>query len=393
VSLDRTQGRAASACAAACLLATLLAGCHSVPIARVAPAPNRPQSALASAGRAALFPATVALDVPSELSSIDPASSRSVGSTEPSGALSEPAMAESAPLPTPTIPPTPLLDAAVERARTAADLKDGAVVRAFEPTAEIVLPPPAAGPVAASGVTSAPEASPPPAAAEPPKPEEAWHDGVRKLVGLARANGEHQGGAPGGTWDLRAKVLAWLAEPDLNPDLGPHDADGVRSVLKALEEAAGSASTPARGGDLRAAVHVLEDKAPLELVDLRVCSRVDDFGVFETFDPPVRKAGDQLVIYCEVDGLRNDATASGYRTRVAYEVEIVSEGGGAPVHSQPLGIAEETCRRRRRDYYIAHKLVLPRTIKPGEYRLRLTGRDLVADRTATRDVAFAVARD
>ncbi len=387
---------------AALIIASGLLGCHSVPVARIAPAPNRPQSSLASAGRAALFPATVALDVPSEMSSIDPAASRAVGSTEPSGGLSEPAMAEAAPpatataasetLPIPSVPTTPLLDAAVERARSATDRPDADLTHAFVPTSEVSLPPAAPDPATSMTVVPAPVATPAlaPAPAEPAKPEDAWRDEVRKLAGLARLGGEQAGPGTGSPWDLRSKVVAWLADPGIRPELGQHDGDGVRSVLRALEEA--SEPAPARGDDLRAAVRVLEDRAPLELLDIRICSRVDDFGVFETFDPPVRKAGDQMVIYCEVDGLRTDATSSGYRTRLAVQVEVIPGGGGVPVLAQPLGTFEETCRRRRRDYYIAHKLALPKTLPPGEYRLRLTGRDLVTDGAATREIAFAIAR-
>ena len=57
-----------------------LAGCHSVPVAKLAPTPNRPQSTIAEVGRAALLPATVALDTPSEMASMEPV--RSDESTE-----------------------------------------------------------------------------------------------------------------------------------------------------------------------------------------------------------------------------------------------------------------------------------------------------------------------
>jgi hypothetical protein len=140
-------------------------------------------------------------------------------------------------------------------------------------------------------------------------------------------------------------------------------------------------------------VVVLEDKAPLEIVDLRLCSRVEGFGDFVSLDPPVRKAGEKVVIYSEIDGLRFEQTAAGFRTRMAAQVEIIPEGGGAPVHSRQLAVAEETCRRRRRDYYIAYRLVVPENLPPGDYRLRLTERDLASDRVATREVSFAITKD
>jgi hypothetical protein len=138
---------------------------------------------------------------------------------------------------------------------------------------------------------------------------------------------------------------------------------------------------------------VIEEKAPLEITDLRLCCKVDGFGDFEAFEPPVRKAGQPVILYCELDGLRFEQTSAGFRTRVAAQLEILPEAGGPPIHSQTLGPAEETCRRRRRDYYVAYKLCLPRPLGPGEYRLRLTTRDITSDRSATREVSFAIAKD
>ena len=100
-----------------------------------------------------------------------------------------------------------------------------------------------------------------------------------------------------------------------------------------------------------------------------------------------------MILYCEVDGLRSEQTSAGYRTRIAAQFEIIPEGGGPPILTRSLSTAEETCRRRRRDYYIAYKLVLPRPLAPGDYRIRLTGKDLTADHSATREVAFAIAKD
>jgi hypothetical protein len=186
-------------------------------------------------------------------------------------------------------------------------------------------------------------------------------------------------------------VLAWLAEPDLDPGLDHRETDDVRAVLRALDDSPGE---PLRRGDeVRSAVLVLEEKAPLEITDLRLCCKVDGFGDFEAFEPPVRKAGQPVILYCELDGLRFEQTSAGFRTRIAAQLEILPEAGGPPIHSQTLGPAEETCRRRRRDYYVAYKLCLPRPLGPGEYRLRLTTRDVTSDRSATREVSFAIAKD
>ena len=372
------------------LAVAALAGCHAMPVGKLATLPNRPQATFGSAGRAALLPATVAMEPPSELSSIEPVATRPASLTQ-----AEPDQGPVAPA------PTPLLDAALVKARSVEGPTPSVAEKAeIPPTAPEPVPIPAPvpppspppEPVAAAFAPNPPAAEAvQPKPPEPSKPEDLWREGVRKLGGLARAGLEQ---APAGAtpWGLRARVLAWLAEPevDLELGLGHRDSDGVAAVLRALDD---SAVDPARRGDeVRSAVLVLEDKAPLEITDLRLCSKVEGFGDYEAFEPPVRKAGQPVILYCELDGLKFEQSAAGFRTKVAAQYEILSEGGGPPILARPLGPAEETSRRRRRDYYVVYKFALPESLGPGDYRLRLTARDLIADRSVARELGFAIDR-
>ena len=407
----RVAIRAAGGTVAALALA-MLGGCHTVPIARVAPTPNRPQTTLGSVGRAALLPATVALDEPSELASIDPSNSAS-GTLTPASAIGTGPRAdlistEIRPTGDPAAP-TPLLDAALARAVSQGKLPEATDVvlaahlpqpAAAQPT-EAIAPAPAIVAAPAPLLTSVPVAAAPepkPAEAVAPSPqltpEEAWREGVRKLVGLARSKQE-QGANPAEPWGLRARVLAWLAEPDIDPDLGQHDADAVRAVLRALQASATTdprADAHNRGDDVRVAVQTLESRAPLELVDLQLCAKVERFGDYVAFDPPARPAGKDVVIYCEVDGLHHELTPDGYQTRLAGRLEIVPAAGG-PATILPLESAKETFPRRRRDYYIAYRKELPRTLAPGQYTLRVTLKDVFTDRSASRATALTIVRD
>jgi hypothetical protein len=366
-----------------------LGGCHAMPLGRLEDPPTRPQS-LASAGRAALLSATVAMDPPSEMSAFEPVTAA------PANLTSAEAIASA---------PTPLLDAALQKAKGLDEPPVPAPVPAKpEPAIPVEPPPssmftaplpielPAVNPPKTEPVATNP--TPPEAATkepEPARPEELWRDGVRKLNSLARAKLEQSGGSSS-PWMLRSRILTWLSEPDINPDVDLHELDGVRAVLKALDDPPG-ADQGRKGDAVRSAVLVLEDKAPLEIVDLRLCRGIEKFGDFEPLEPPVRKAGEKIAVYCEVDGLRFEQTAAGFRTRLAGQIEIVPEGGGPPVYTKPLGTAEEICRKRRRDYYVAYMLVLPKPLPPGDYRIRLTEKDLTSDHIATREVTFFVIKD
>ena len=367
-----------------------LAGCHAMPVGRLTTAPNRPQSTLASAGRATLLPATVAMDPPSELSSIEPvATSPSTLTPAPSDRDGD---RDRDPIIKPAAP-TPLLDAALLRAR---GLDEASTVRerpveasTTAGAASTPLPSAPAPPKVEAPVPVAPPPEP-----EPPRPDDLWRDGVRQLLGLARSRLEQPSATESTSstsWALRSRVLGWLAEPEQAPGLDHHESDGVRTVLRALDD--NPAMATRRGDNVRSAVLALEEVAPLEITELRFCSKVDGFGDFEVFEPPVCKAGQAVILYCEIDGIRFEQTSGGFRTRIATQIEILPEGGGPPIHSRTLSTAEETSRRRRRDYFIGYKIALPRPLVPGDYRIRLTARDLTSDRMATREVAFAISKD
>ena len=412
--LRRIAVRAAGVAVAAPAL-MLGAGCHGVPLARVAPVPNRPQPALGPVGRA-LGAATVALDVPSETAAIDPSNSAR-GTVTPvaaiergprvdliaAGAAPRPTAPAATPDPTPPAA-TPLLDEALDRARRRVEVPDPVSLAVLTPSVDPIATPAPIPNLAPAPVEPPAEAvpTPPPAVAPAPAvepvpvpvpPEEAWREGVRKLVGLARARQEQAGGG-GGTepWGLRARVLAWLAEPDIDPDLGQRDADAVRAVLRALQANAApnaAADVPGRGDDVRTAVRTLEAKAPLELTDLQLCSQVDGFGDYAAFEPPVRRAGDWVIVYCEVDGVHHEPVPGGFQTRIAGGMEIIPEGGGRPV-AEPFGTADVVAHRRRRDYFINYSKRLPANLPPGRYTVRVTLRDALGDRTASRGVPLVI---
>lgn len=399
----RTAGAAVAA-----LLLSLGGGCHAVPIGRIAAAPNRPKSTLGAVARDALLPATVALDIPAETAAIDPNNSARgkvtpasvIGASPKVDLISTESPADRPEADAEVGRPTPLLDEALVRARRHVEVPDP-VAPASPPHLLPPSPPPAAeASVAAATVVPiveppAPEARPlaevqPAPAPEPAPaaPEDLWRDGVRKLVGLARARQE-QGAGGAEPWGLRAGILSWLAEPDIDPDLGHREADAVRAVLRTLQAATGPNDVAPRADDVKAAVAVLEARAPLELVALQLCSQVDGFGDCVPFDPPSRRAGDLVILYCEVDGVHHEPAAGGLLTKVAGQLEIIPEGGGAAV-IHPLGTAEEVFPRRRRDYYINFKKRIPRDLPPGPYTVRVTVRDVATERASSRSTPLTI---
>jgi hypothetical protein len=129
---------------------------------------------------------------------------------------------------------------------------------------------------------------------------------------------------------------------------------------------------------------------PLGIGELRLCRSITGFGSFETLADERMKAGQRLLVYCELTGLQYEARNAGFVSRISSRVELKQAEGGPVVWEQELGNAEDKCRRRRRDYYVNYFVDLPKTLRPGSYRLRLLQTDLVAGCSTSSDIPLEI---
>ncbi len=264
---------------------------------------------------------------------------------------------------------------------------------ALEPlnvTVSVIQDGPTTPPAASSGPQSETTASDDPRAtaakpADEAPPRDEWRDGIERLRAIVRG---HAGEADG-IWTPRALLLDALAKAG---EVG-EDADLWRTVLPALgvtDEPQAPADRP-RVDALHAAILALEDQAPLQITDLRLCRKVTGFGNFDPLDASSLRAGQAVIIYCELSGLRSEAQGDGYRSRLASHYEVVPAAGGEPVVKRSsLGAAEDLCRRRRRDYYANYRVDLPRGLAPGSYVFRLTQEDAIAGRSTSSAIPFSI---
>jgi hypothetical protein len=270
------------------------------------------------------------------------------------------------------------------------------------PIGSVVLPPltpaPEPGPTrsetetlkasATSALNRSPEkATAPPRTINPdqrPDPAVSWREGLERLKRLARDRvGEP--GSPSGVWTLRVRLLDWLDQAANESDSGAL----WRTVLGGLAELE-SSEDRTRAEAIRRVVRAIEDHAPLEITDLRLCRKVNGFGSFEPLDPSTCKPGQAVIIYCEMSGLRYEEAGEMFRSRLATQVEILSSKGGEPVARETLGTADDLCRNRRRDYYVCYRINLPETLAPGSYELQMTQDDRVAGHSTTLGIPFTV---
>jgi hypothetical protein len=133
-----------------------------------------------------------------------------------------------------------------------------------------------------------------------------------------------------------------------------------------------------------------ERQAHLEITELRLCRKVLGFGWFEPVDPTAVKAGQRLLIYCEMVGLEYQPRDQLFVSRLSSHIEVRSGNDESIVWEHAPPIAADLCRRPRRDYYVNYRIELPKTLEPGPYRLRLIQTDLIADRTTSNEVPITI---
>jgi len=135
-----------------------------------------------------------------------------------------------------------------------------------------------------------------------------------------------------------------------------------------------------------------ENCDPPGISELQLCRKVSGFGSFEPLNETSVKAGQPVLIYCEMTGLRYEAKDDGFVSRVSSRIEIRSAGGGPIQWEHELGAGEDVCRRRRHDYYVNYRFYLPKSLAPGSYDLRLTQTDLVANRSTSAEIPLNITR-
>jgi hypothetical protein len=280
------------------------------------------------------------------------------------------------------IEPTPLLDAAIQRVQILTQqhresLHSTAAPGAAEKpdVASLAVVTIDAGTAKPAETTRAPDAT-------PPKPG----SGDRSAASPVQSN-------PPLGFPLAA------AQPTLAVDLSPPKSaeDISRTHLEKIPEvsehdqsAEPAEYTPQSDNDIHPAGPVVDQHPTPEITELCLCEGVSGFGAFQPLEHSKVNAGQRVWVYCEMTGLEYEARSDAYISRIATHIELRSEDNGSIAWEQAPGVAEDSCRRPRRDYYVNYRFKLPPSLKPGSYRLRLIQTDLIANRTTSREIPLKI---
>jgi hypothetical protein len=157
---------------------------------------------------------------------------------------------------------------------------------------------------------------------------------------------------------------------------------------------ADSASDPQRRA-AEAALHLREAAARIgELAspvvrNLAFCKEVTSFGVFKRFPKDEFKAGDEALLYCEIENLKAESTDKGYRTSLKSSYQIL-DARGERVAEQEFPASEDVCTSQRRDFFIPYFIWIPKRIDQGIYTLQLTVEDMQTHKVGQSSIQFSV---
>lgn len=141
-----------------------------------------------------------------------------------------------------------------------------------------------------------------------------------------------------------------------------------------------------------AAVTSAPEPAQPDLVVVNACfvTRVRGWGAVDRFETSRFRAGQDLIVYFELDNLESRETAAGHTTRIDTALRLVADDGRT-IHDWSFEPLEETCPARRRDYFARYVLRLPADMPTGDCRLEVAVTDTIGDRTASTTLPLEIA--
>ncbi len=123
--------------------------------------------------------------------------------------------------------------------------------------------------------------------------------------------------------------------------------------------------------------------------NLAFCKEVTSFGVYKKFPKYEFKAGDEVLLYSEIENLKAESTDRGFHTSVKSSYQIL-DSRGERVAEQEFPVSDDFCGNPRRDFFIPYFIWFPKHINDGTYMLQLTVEDVQTKKIAQSSIQFTV---
>jgi hypothetical protein len=141
--------------------------------------------------------------------------------------------------------------------------------------------------------------------------------------------------------------------------------------------------------ELREAVDRLANVSTLDVRNLTLCKSVDSYGCFTEFPSNTFRPGDEVLLYVEIDNFTVKKVQDKFETELQGTYDIL-DSGGVRVANVVLPVDKNRCDNHRRDYFIAYRLFLPKDLRPGSYKLRLSIEDVKGGKSNEGSLEFKI---
>lgn len=156
-------------------------------------------------------------------------------------------------------------------------------------------------------------------------------------------------------------------------------------------------------GDVDALVTLVDElrmsvtnTGPLKVARAELCTVVEGFGRYTTFDKYAFLAGEaqQAVLYTEIDEFTSKQNEKGeWVTDLWQELVIYSQADSVPVWYQEWQPVTDVAKRKRHDFYISHLITLPSRLTVGSYILKVRVKDDATGSIAEAGIPFKIVAD
>ncbi|MEO1524927.1 MAG: hypothetical protein AAFX06_05795 [Planctomycetota bacterium] len=127
----------------------------------------------------------------------------------------------------------------------------------------------------------------------------------------------------------------------------------------------------------------------LRLSNIEFCTEIEAYGQVKPFDGNRFDAGQQVILYCEVENFIATEVNGSLQTRLRGTYDVY-DASGTKVVSQLLPVDEQTSRNHLRDYFLAYQMNLPAQLTTGSYRMQLTIEDVIGKKYGQAEIPFEI---
>jgi hypothetical protein len=170
-------------------------------------------------------------------------------------------------------------------------------------------------------------------------------------------------------WSKQIYGLATWLDTDRMPDAARRSAETKRILAEAMAR--------------------LGETAPLTVANLAFCTAVQSYGSVQPFKKNEFTPDQEVLLYAEVDNFVSTPTPKGYYTSLKSDCQIF-DSRGQRIAEHDFAAIEEYCQNPRRDYFIGHRLRMPKRAASGKYTLQLTVEDTKSHKVGQATVEFAI---